>query len=87
MRYKEDEKSDVDKIESFISRFDDKSTLYEFDVFSQFIYQLNEAARLRSQGKKVVLIIENLDRIDPDHIFRILNIFSAHFDYHDADSK
>ena len=31
--------------------------------------------------KKVVLIVEDLDRIDPAHLFRILNIFSAHIDY------
>ena len=30
----------------------------------------------------MVLIIEDLDRIDPAHIFRILNVFSAHFDRH-----
>lgn len=34
----------------------------------------------KSSGKEVVLIIEDLDRIDPAHIFRILNVFSAHFD-------
>lgn len=26
------------------------------------------------------MIIDDLDRIDPDHIFRLLNIFAAHFD-------
>lgn len=31
------------------------------------------------------MIIEDLDRIDPEHIFRILNVISAHYDqrYHD----
>lgn len=29
--------------------------------------------------KKPVLIIEDLDRIEPGHIFRILNIFSSHY--------
>ncbi len=28
--------------------------------------------------KRSVLILDDLDRIDPEHIFRILNIFSAH---------
>ncbi len=26
----------------------------------------------------MILVIDDLDRIDPEHIFRILNIFSAH---------
>jgi GTPase SAR1 family protein len=30
--------------------------------------------------KKSVLIIDDLDRLDPEHVFRILNILSAHFD-------
>lgn len=29
----------------------------------------------------MVLVIEDLDRIDPAHLFRILNIFSAHIDF------
>ena len=31
--------------------------------------------------KKIVLIIEDMDRMDPAHLFRILNVFSAHIDY------
>ncbi|MDW7694755.1 P-loop NTPase fold protein [Flammeovirgaceae bacterium SG7u.111] len=31
-------------------------------------------------GKEVVLYIDDLDRIDPAHIFRILNVFSVHID-------
>lgn len=30
--------------------------------------------------KKAVLIIEDLDRLDPKHLFRILNVLSAHID-------
>lgn len=30
--------------------------------------------------KKPVLIIEDLDRLDPKHLFRILNVLSAHID-------
>lgn len=30
--------------------------------------------------KEKVLIIDDLDRVDPNHIFRILNVFSVHFD-------
>ena len=33
-----------------------------------------------AKKKQSVLILDDLDRIDPDHIFRILNVFAAHFD-------
>jgi hypothetical protein len=29
---------------------------------------------------KTVLIIDDLDRLDPEHVFRLFNIFSAHYD-------
>ena len=32
------------------------------------------------KGKKPVLIIEDLDRLDPKHLFRILNVISAHME-------
>lgn len=31
--------------------------------------------------KRFVLVFEDMDRIDPAHIFRILNVISAHMDY------
>ncbi len=30
--------------------------------------------------KKTVLVIDDIDRMDPGHIFRLFNLFSAHFD-------
>lgn len=33
--------------------------------------------------KESVLILDDLDRIDPEHVFRILNIFSSYFDLED----
>lgn len=32
------------------------------------------------QGKRIVLLIEDMDRIDPAHLFRILNVLSAQID-------
>jgi len=32
------------------------------------------------EKKKPVLIVEDLDRLDPKHLFRILNVLSAHID-------
>lgn len=34
-----------------------------------------------------VLLIDDLDRIDPEHIFRILNVFAAHFDVNNKGNK
>lgn len=31
-------------------------------------------------SKESVLILDDLDRIDPEHVFRILNVFSSYFD-------
>ena len=42
---------------------------------------------LKNDDKKVILIIDDLDRIDPDHIFRILNIFACHLDTHPERNK
>ena len=42
---------------------------------------------LSEENKKTVLIIDDLDRIDPEHIFRILNVFSAHFDINTNENK
>ncbi|MFA6200528.1 MAG: hypothetical protein WC679_09010 [Bacteroidales bacterium] len=53
--------------------------IYEFDAISQLIYMLIKQYK-EKKGKDIVLIIEDLDRIDPKHLFRLLNIFSAHFD-------
>ena len=51
--------------------------IYELDLISWLIAQ-----SIAKKGRKSVLIIEDLDRIDPAHLFRILNIFSAHIDRH-----
>lgn len=54
--------------------------LLEYDHVSQLIAdQLDELAKGNSLQK--VLIIDDLDRLDPEHIFRLFNVFSAHFDH------
>ena len=58
--------------------------LLEYDHVSQFIAdKLEEIGRLNDPNKplKRVLIIDDLDRLDPEHIFRLFNVFSAHFDH------
>lgn len=68
-------------LDSFKNR---KGNVYEMDATSQFIFDL--ISRLKANENKIedklsfksVLIIDDLDRLDPDHIFRLFNIFSAH---------
>lgn len=51
------------------------------DAISSIINQCLKQYRDNHPNKQVVLVIEDLDRIDPAHLFRILNIFSAHIDF------
>ena len=61
--------------------------IYEEDGYTKLIrmaiewisqdHSLNGEER---KAKKPVLIIEDLDRLDPKHLFRILNVVSAHID-------
>ncbi|SDM41340.1 P-loop NTPase fold protein [Siphonobacter aquaeclarae] len=44
-------------------------------------YYTEEPKKPDKNLKYPILIIDDLDRIDPEHIFRILNIFSAHIDW------
>lgn len=63
-------------IENFIKKLKAKK-IDETDLVSELI---REKVSVQKGDKKSVLILDDLDRMDPDHIFRILNIFSAHFD-------
>ncbi|MBK7884954.1 MAG: hypothetical protein IPJ81_15095 [Chitinophagaceae bacterium] len=55
--------------------------IYENDFITKFIEKCIEKLKGTEEDKKeIVLIIDDLDRIDPEHIFRILNVFAAHFD-------
>ncbi|MGL6178165.1 MAG: hypothetical protein ACRC13_02895 [Tannerellaceae bacterium] len=67
-------------LEAYLNSFENaKGSIYEFDAISQLICNINKQIKEKEE-KDVVLIIEDLDRIDPAHIFRILNILSAHID-------
>ena len=58
-----------------------KGSIYEEDLITQIIHYLVRDEKAKS-NKKAVLIIDDLDRIDQEHIFRILNILSVHNDYY-----
>jgi hypothetical protein len=56
--------------------------LYEEDGYTLLI---KEALKRVKQRK--ILIIEDLDRIDPKHLFRILNVLGAHVDENNNQNK
>ncbi|AZA53197.1 P-loop NTPase fold protein [Chryseobacterium sp. G0201] len=69
---------ELDIIKNFFTDQQSKlGSLYESNAITQLIYDLVKDIEKTSE-KKIVLVIDDLDRIDPEHIFRILNIFSAH---------
>ncbi len=68
------------QIENFIKEIA-KNPLSGQDVVTEIIQQGIAAYKKEHPDKKIVLIIEDMDRMDPAHLFRILNVFSAHIDY------
>ncbi len=68
-----------DQIETYIIKND--GIIYENDAITEIIRSAIANYKSDHPQKRVVLIIEDLDRIDPAHLFRILNVFSAHMDY------
>ncbi|MDM1404509.1 P-loop NTPase fold protein [Myroides marinus] len=93
--------NESDDIFSFLETFkNEKGSQYEMDATSQFIYDLVDRLKgdlLPEQEEikevdekrvnKTVLVIDDLDRLDPDHIFRLFNIFSAHTHSIDGENK
>ncbi|MBK7638456.1 MAG: hypothetical protein IPJ13_32515 [Saprospiraceae bacterium] len=59
--------------------------LYESNKITEIIKE--ELENIKEESKENILIIDDLDRIDPAHIFRILNVFSAHFDDRNGNTK
>jgi hypothetical protein len=64
----------------FIEKFLNKSRSKKISETSYFSELLKEKIIEQKVDKKSVLVLDDLDRIDPEHIFRILNTFSVQFD-------
>lgn len=73
---KDDKKKALKYIEEL---YEQEGSLFEDNFYTQLIRELVEQIKSKSE-KETVLIIDDLDRMDPDHIFRILNVISAHCD-------
>lgn len=55
--------------------------VYENDVITSIIRDVISIYKRNHVNERVVLVVEDMDRLDPAHLFRILNILSAHMDY------
>lgn len=83
----ESPKHHLKEVVAFIKKHtNDQAGIREFDLFSQLITILVDGITAEKKQQSV-LIVDDLDRVDPDHIFRILNVFAAHFDVDQATSK
>lgn len=59
--------------------YEKEGSIFEDNFYTQLIRQLLQQHKEKYK-KENVLIIDDIDRMDPDHIFRIFNVFSANFD-------
>lgn len=66
-------------------------SIYEKNIITKLINnelkQISHSKSEKGETIKNVLVIDDLDRIDPDHIFRLLNVFSAHLEQRDLSSE
>jgi len=87
--YKSLNEGALDVFEEYSNTFaKTKGSIYECDSVTQLIYELISTHKeAKDSEKETVLIIDDLDRIDPEHIFRLLNVFSAHFDLDNEDEN
>jgi len=68
------EASEQGFVDKFLKEIKQKDIL-ETDSLSEL---LKEKIYKQKDKKQSILILDDLERIDPEHVFRIMNIFSAH---------
>ena len=68
------------QIEQFLKEMR-KNPISGQDVITGIIQQGITEYKKANQDKEIVLVIEDMDRMDPAHLFRILNVFSAQIDH------
>ncbi len=76
-----------DYLESIESKF---GSYIEYNIITQLIVnQLLEVKKKKGKrkGRLPVLLLDDLDRLDPEHIFRILNVFASHNDLDTTENK
>lgn len=84
----DESKSDLNKIDEFaLAIFEQDGSIYEKNYTTDLVKQALLDIKGTDGSKKNVLIIDDLDRLDPAHIFRLFNVFAAHFDMPELKSK
>ncbi|MBK9255070.1 MAG: hypothetical protein IPM42_06240 [Saprospiraceae bacterium] len=83
-------KNESEKTNQIINKFildlhSKEGGIYETGEITQIIQ--NGLRHIKNEKNENILIIDDLDRIDPAHIFRILNVFSSHFDDRNNNTK
>lgn len=67
-------------LDTFIASFDNRG-IYEADPITSILCDIIKSWKQEHKRRIICLVFEDMDRIDPAHIFRILNVISAHMDY------
>lgn len=63
-----------------------EGSIYENDIITRYISSAINQIR-DNDTRKVILVIDDLDRLDPEHVFRLFNVFAAHFDNYEKDGR
>jgi hypothetical protein len=73
----------VDYLESAEAK---EGSIFEEDIITKIITTaINKMSS--ENGTTSMLLIDDIDRLDPEHVFRLLNVFAAHFDLHPLSEK
>lgn len=75
--HEEISKTQGDKLIEYLERMESKEgSIYESDITIKII----SGSIAKNDDKKSILLIDDVDRLDPEHVFRILNVFASHFE-------
>jgi len=75
---------EMNEIKKFLTHFHEaEGGIYESNVITLIIQEWLKG--IKQKGVENILVIDDLDRIDPSQIFRLLNVFSAHWDFRDTE--
>ncbi|WP_207431367.1 P-loop NTPase fold protein [Sabulibacter ruber] len=82
LQFKAEQKTDQSHADEFLdSVFRQEGSIYESNIYTELIKRmLVKLKELTDPEIENILIIDDLDRIDPHHIFRLFNVFASHFD-------
>lgn len=65
----------------------DKGNIFEHNLITFIICSIIKKRKTKHKSQSICLIIDDMDRIDPEHIFRIMNVLAAHNDLESESKK